>query len=386
MADNIDQHFNPKFYLRNFAADKKRKSIRLFNIASAMYVPRASIKAQCARPYYYGKDLKLEKGLGLLETAVAPLFRRMIVDLKLPARRTPDHGLLGQFIAVQHARTQAHEMQTNELADKFGKLMVRPRLEPKLAEALDRFNITMVNAPAWSVQSAAVRAPILFDLEYKLLVAPPGSFFFAADNPVVLLNQFIDTGPARIARKAASDTPLGSRGYASRGLQIWLPISPGVGLFWYDHDIYRVGPVGRSVIEVTKKDVDHLNALQFINAHENVYFADEKQAEYLRQIARTYGRYRHESFGKFEVNKPRRENGRMVRQIVFGPLDPKYAPVLGFSKTKRRIDKTPRPGVRDPAIVQIVKDFADAIEKRGAPLEFGAFIEKHPLARHIRPI
>lgn len=385
MAEKKDQHFNPKFYLRNFSPDKERRSIRLFNIAIAQYEPCASIKGQCARPYYYGKDRKLETALSVLEGAIAPMFKRMIADRKLPARRTPDHGLLAQFVSVQRARTQAEEMHINELADKLGKYMLRPRLEPELAEALDRYTISMGDAPAWSVRNAAVRAPLLFDLEYKLLVASPGCFFFAADNPVVLLNQFIDTGPAQIARKASSDTAFGSRGYASRGLQIWLPISPDVGLFWYDHDIYRVGPVGRTCIDIAKEDVDHLNVLQFINAHENVYFMHEQQAEYVRQIARTHGRYRHKSFGKFEVNKPIRENGRMVRRIVSGQLDPKYVPHLGFSKTKRRVDKTPSPGVRDPAVVRIVKDFADEIEKRGAPVDFGAFAATHPLARHVRP-
>jgi hypothetical protein len=386
MADKTDQHFNPKFYLRNFSPDKKRRSIRLYNIDGGQYEPCASIKGQCARPYYYGRDGKLETALSVLEGAIAPMFRQMIVDRKLPARRTPDHGLLAQFVSVQRARTQAEEMHVNELSDKLGKFMLRPRLEPEHAEALDHYTISMGNAPAWNVQNAAVRAPLLFDLEYKLLVAQPGSFFLAADNPVVLLNQFIDTGPSPIARKAASDTAFGSRGYASRGLQIWLPVCPQVGLFWYDHDVYRVGPIGRSVIDIAKEDVDHLNALQFLNAHENVYFTHEEQAEYVRQIARTYGRYRHTSFGKFEVNKPMRENGRMVRRIVYGQLDPKYVPHLGFSKTKRRVDKTPNPGVRDPAIVRIVKDFADEIDKRGAPIEFESFVARHPLARHIRPI
>ncbi len=80
-----------------------------------------------------------------------------------------------------------------------------------------------------------------------------------------------------------------------------------------------------------------------------------------------------------------RENGRMVRRIVSGQLDPKYVPRLGFSKTKRRVDKTPNFGVRDPAVARIVKDVADEIEKRGAPIDFGTFAAAHPLARHVRP-
>src|ERR1700738_351752 len=101
MARNKDHHFNPQFYLRNFSADESGKSIHLYNIARARCIFGASIAGQCARPYFYGKDGRLETGLGMLETAAAPMFRRMISERKVPARRSAEHGLLGQFIAVQ---------------------------------------------------------------------------------------------------------------------------------------------------------------------------------------------------------------------------------------------------------------------------------------------
>jgi hypothetical protein len=230
------------------------------------------------------------------------------------------------------------------------------------------------------VHNAAVLAPLLCDLERKLLVAPTGSFFITSDNPVVFLNQYIDRAPSRVVRALAFTTALGSRGHASRGLQIFFPISPEIGLFLYDRDIYKVGPVGRTVISISKEDVDHLNALEYINTQNNIYFADEKHADYVRRIAKLHEHHRQPAFGKFEVTKTE----RTAELITMGASDPKFVPALGFCKVKRRVDKMPIPGVRDPAMVRIVKDFSDTMEKRGEPMEFGPFLAKHPLARQTR--
>ena len=70
---------------------------------------------------------------------------------------------------------------------------------------------------------------------------------------------------------------------------------------------------------------------------------------------------------------------------MIGTSDPTFVPHLAFSKVKRRVDKTPTPGVRDPVIVQIVKDFSDEMDRRGEPMEFGPFLVQHPLSRSVRP-
>lgn len=143
--------------------------------------------------------------------------------------------------------------------------------------------------------------------------------------------------------------------------------------------------MGRGAIDISKDDVDHLNSLQYINSHNNMHFADEGQAEYVERLARSREHQRQAAFGKFEVFKPERQGDRRMQLIVIGASDPTFVPHLAFSKVKRRVDKTPTPGVRDPAIVKIVKDFSDEMDRRGEPMEFGPFLARHPLARSIRP-
>jgi len=167
MPHNKDQHFNPQFYLGNFVADENGRRIHLYHIARDRCIFGASIAGQCSRPYFYGKDGRVESGLAMLEDAAAPMFRLMITELKLPPRHSPEHWLLGLFIAVQHGRTQPRETEINEMADKFGTHVLRKHVEPDLAKYLDNVRISITNAATWNVHVAAVRAPVLFDLEYS---------------------------------------------------------------------------------------------------------------------------------------------------------------------------------------------------------------------------
>src|SRR5271170_4793771 len=192
MTHNKNHHYLPQFYLRNFAADENGKSINLYNLDLAQPRFGASIAGQCYHRYFYGKDGRIEHGLGMLESAAAPVFKRMIADRKVPPRPSAEHGLLGQFISVQHGRIQARATEINEMADKFAKHILRTRVETDLVEALDHVRFSIENVGTWNVHTSAVQAPLLFDLVAKLLVAPTGSFFIVSDNPVVFVNQYLD--------------------------------------------------------------------------------------------------------------------------------------------------------------------------------------------------
>src|SRR5260370_17381129 len=114
-------------------------------MAGPKFISGAGLAGNGARPYFYGKDGRIETGLGMLEDAAAPMFRRMIVERKLPPRRSPDQGLLVEFIAVQRGRTQARETEINDMVDRFGKYVLRKRVEPDLPQYLDHLRLRLTN-------------------------------------------------------------------------------------------------------------------------------------------------------------------------------------------------------------------------------------------------
>jgi hypothetical protein len=80
MASEKNQHFVPKAHLRPFCPDARKKLVNLFNLKKSLTVPNASIKHQCARNYFYGKDKELERLLSKLEGNYAEVVRRVQAD------------------------------------------------------------------------------------------------------------------------------------------------------------------------------------------------------------------------------------------------------------------------------------------------------------------
>lgn len=103
MADNKRQHYVPKSTLRYFALDSDTKQeprqIRLFNISSQKIIPNASLKEQCYRDYFYGKNLAIEKALADMEGYFATLVRKMINTRSIEER---DGWDLIQMVALQN--------------------------------------------------------------------------------------------------------------------------------------------------------------------------------------------------------------------------------------------------------------------------------------------
>jgi hypothetical protein len=63
MPANKSHHFVPQFLLRQFATEPEGKHLCLFRVKERKHVKQASIRHQCARDDYYGKDPEMEKAL-----------------------------------------------------------------------------------------------------------------------------------------------------------------------------------------------------------------------------------------------------------------------------------------------------------------------------------
>ena len=91
------------------------------------------------------------------------------------------------------------------------------------------------------------------DLSLKILRSPTPNTFICSDNPVVFYNQLLE-----------DNSPYSHCGVASKGLQIFVPISPRVTLIFYDKDVYQVGSSNdREILVLRTDDADQLNGLQY---------------------------------------------------------------------------------------------------------------------------
>lgn len=79
-----------------------------------------------------------------------------------------------------------------------------------------------------------------------------------------------------------------------------MPLSPELLLVAFDREFYRVGSPNRTVVSLGRsEDCDLINALQIINAEENVYFQSERDSQQVRSL-----------LAKFDLQEAKHESPR----------------------------------------------------------------------------
>jgi hypothetical protein len=255
-----EHHFVPQFYLRAFSADGRR--IALYNFDRERLITNASIRHQCARRNFYKFMPMLEGALGQMEGISAEVIRTICATNTLPPLGHSARFELLTFIIFQHLRTAKAARSTDIQADYYAKLMLQGRPELNGVN-LDEFEIGNKFPVALPLSHAEDVASYAADLRMHLFVNRTEREFITSDDPVVLHNQYCEGVDFR-----------GVLGWACRGLQVVLPLSPTHLVLLFDGAVYKVGASHRGV-DVTRleraADVDQWNALQVLNAMDNVY-------------------------------------------------------------------------------------------------------------------
>lgn len=218
------------------------------------------------RKFFYGKDPKVENAFSKLEASASNTIKN-IANLEMDSITSDDLLLLRQFIYYQGERTKgaAQEFQ------KFAALQIRPFIEAigkqhgYSKEIIDSIELKLTSPQDMAIGAAASSMPAVMDLAMKILVAHKETSLILSDNPLVKYNQFAEHHPV------FSKSP-GSTGYALKGIQLFLPISPQVCICLYDPAVYQYGSLKNPFVRMSKKDVQHLNTLQAIYADKCLYW------------------------------------------------------------------------------------------------------------------
>jgi hypothetical protein len=266
-------HFVPRFYLREFASLPRR--INLLNLKRSTVVRDASLRYQCYRHRLYGKREDLEDAFSEVEGRAAPVLRSMATSQQPPIRASAPYATLIEFLSLQLLRTTAAMEQMRraygDLTDAVFDGSPPPGFPPDDAADL-----------ALSVQMLPEMAASLDGLNAHLVVSDGKDEFITSDNPAVRYNQYCQAVRG-----------LGVTGTNCGGFELFLPLARTVALLLYDSGVYKVGRTRTSVSSrATSADVEAINALQIVNAEENVYFGNWEQAPTVQVLAKRYSRKR----------------------------------------------------------------------------------------------
>lgn len=104
MQNKKDQHYVPRFYLKNFS--KNKKSLGMLRKSGFRVVEHASIKQVAYRDYMYGRDGVIEEWLSKCEGKWSQVVRYLLVDDDTECTEPLEYYLLLlHFVQISLVRT-----------------------------------------------------------------------------------------------------------------------------------------------------------------------------------------------------------------------------------------------------------------------------------------
>jgi hypothetical protein len=266
MVDNKNQHFVPKAHLKAFSLRGEGKAIHLFNIDRTQVFYEASVKNQCARDYFYGRDARLERAIQLVEGEYA----KCVASLHEPRALVGDLQVLTlrRFAYLQHLRTEEAARRSAEAAFAMTSAKGADIEQPTFKEAIQSGVIA-------AMQHYAESMKIVDDLKVRIVRNLTSDPFITSDDPSVLANRWYQQDIRARHR---------SFGIASAGGVLFLPLSPTLLAVLFDGDVYTTES-SRGWIEVSDRvDIAACNHQQVLNCAANLYFGAQNAADYVRSI------------------------------------------------------------------------------------------------------
>lgn len=277
MANNKNQHFVPRCYLRPFTQGAEGLAISLFNLERKKLISNAPVKNQCSRDYFYGKDQQLEDKIQLIESDYSQALRDLIKNTCTFSEE--NKAVFRTFWIFQHLRTETAAISTVKMAEEVINIADIPS---------EKFSLSINEAVQTACRIFTRSKHELNDLKFCIMKNKTAFPFLTSDNPAILTNKW------HLENKR---TRALSFSLQSAGTLVILPLTPKLLLLGYDGNVYNV-PNERGVVQVKNiHDVIAFNRHQFLQCTSNIYVHDstheEALAKYYSEIAMARPKSRH---------------------------------------------------------------------------------------------
>lgn len=320
------QHYVPRMLLRNFSKDGTRISL----VVDGKRIDGTSIKNQCQEDYFYGADNIMEKSFGNSEAKMAS-FLGDLAPSRFVNLTDDDLRELQLFLAYQYHRTRGAAEHLSKFLGSFlaeavkGTALLNKGVDTR--GDLEDVEVRFKNAQNEALWVGTKLMPVITDLSVKLISTDRAPGFVIADNPVVAYNQFAEHHP--ILTHYPTSTNL-----AHKGLQLFLPLSPGMLLALFDGGTYQYGGNG-FVCKAGPADVAFMNRMQAVNAMSSFYFHEDRMdASSLSKLVDV--RARHPSiYSKKTVTSPmtRKPDGTVSQFVITHFAQLRLGAKLSFVRT-----------------------------------------------------
>lgn len=219
MSGAQNQHYVPKFILRNFLGNVEKEQVHVFKKSTGKGFTTSIANIMAERRFhefrvddqYYAT---FEESICHIEDIILPIYTKVLENEALDGSPEEKATLLA-FLAFQFTRTQAQRDLFDSLEDQFSEKLAEmgASLEniqgyaPRTDQSRKLQHINFIKNFTEKIMG------YLVDKDLMLLKASPGRYFYLSDHPVCLHND----EPRR--------SFLSNLGFSCKGIQVYLPLS-----------------------------------------------------------------------------------------------------------------------------------------------------------------
>lgn len=214
-----NQHYVPKFILRNFLSNSKKEQVSVFSKKSGKGFTTSIRNIMAERRFHEfiigeNHSASFEGSVCQIEDILLPAYRS-VVENRLFDRTPKQKAHLAILLAFQFLRTRSQRDQladieqqlAERLKERGGSIQDIEGYEPLTDNALRERHIGFMHG---AVEEAA---EIISAKDFLLIEAPESRQFYLSDNPVTIYNSRQQDGFG------------GNLGLACEGIKIYMPLS-----------------------------------------------------------------------------------------------------------------------------------------------------------------
>lgn len=219
-----NQHYVPKFILRNFLSNPKKEQVHVFSKSSGLGFT-TSIKNIMAERRFHEFNIdnnylaSFEESVCRVEDMLLPAYRSVVESRRFDG--TPEQKAhLSMLVAFQFLRTRS---QRDRFLDMEHQLAEHLKQHGGSIEDIEGYETLTDDALCeqhirFMRDAAGDFAQIIGAKDFLLLEAPKGRRFYLSDNPVTIHNS------------QPSDGLHGNMGLACKGIEIYMPLTSDLQL------------------------------------------------------------------------------------------------------------------------------------------------------------
>jgi len=258
------QHYVPRFYLRNFAIRRNNKFLLYcFDKTDFRSFPTKIKGIGCEKFFYEDIETEqtLEKALSKLERDFSKVYAKLGNRRSLLCLNWNEKTILASFVAIQDIRTKEFREFLKSLGREMKRVFGDKPLSNDLLEQLetadseDYIRATHSKMVTETLSGKTGFIEIILSMKWILFENYTKIPLWTSDHPVNRFNP-IDL------------SPLGNLGLKSKGIQVFFPLSPTLGIVFCDPVEYGLMP---EKVTSIKDNIIFCNTLQARSSARHIF-------------------------------------------------------------------------------------------------------------------